>query len=112
MHLHGFNMQVLAVGQGKWDGKVQNSFNPQRRDVAMVPPNGYLVIQFDASRNPGLWPYHCHIAWHASAGYLVQFLTNPDAVAKMKIPKTVAETCREWGAWTNTSIPNQIDSGL
>lgn len=47
-----------------------------------------------------------------SAGFLVQFLANPDKVEKLRIPNVVAQTCREWGKWTNTNIPNQIDSGL
>ncbi|KAF4446126.1 hypothetical protein F53441_10189 [Fusarium austroafricanum] len=112
MHLHGFNMYILSEGVGAWDGKIVNANNPQRRDVQLIRPNGHLVMQFDAAGNPGVWPFHCHIAWHASAGFLTQFLTNPDAVKKIRIPNVVAETCRQWGQWTNTNIPNQIDSGL
>lgn len=43
---------------------------------------------------------------------MVQFLTGEDKLKRMHIPKVVAETCREWGTWTNTNIPDQIDSGL
>lgn len=62
----------------------------------------------------GVWPFHCHIAWHVSAGFFAQFLTNPDQVARYRhtMPHVVAETCRQWGEWTNTNIPDQIDSGL
>ncbi|KAG5796941.1 hypothetical protein H9Q69_003986 [Fusarium xylarioides] len=95
MHLHGFNMH-----------------NPQRRDVVQIRGNGHLVIQFDAGENPGVWPFHCHIVWHVSAGFLTQFLTNPDQVKKLRIPNVVAETCRQWGHWTLSNIPAQIDSGL
>ncbi|KAF5677530.1 laccase [Fusarium heterosporum] len=83
MHLHGFNMYVLHEGPGSWDGTIINKDNPQRRDVVQVRANGHLVIQFDASDNPGVWPFHCHIAWHVSAGLLTQFLTNPDEVKKL-----------------------------
>ncbi|KAM4055093.1 multicopper oxidase domain-containing protein [Hirsutella rhossiliensis] len=112
MHLHGFNMYILNEGSGTWDGTIVRSSNPQRRDVVQLQPNGHLAMQFDASENPGMWPFHCHIAWHASAGLFMQFLTQPDKVAKMKIPHTVAETCRQWSKWTKTNIPDQIDSGL
>ncbi|KAG9251363.1 ascorbase and Cu-oxidase [Emericellopsis atlantica] len=112
MHLHGFDMYVLHEGLGPWDGTIVRPSNPQRRDVFQVRPNGHLVMQFDAGENPGVWPFHCHIAWHVSAGFFVQFLTGEDKVRGMKIPAVVAETCREWAAWTGENIPEQIDSGL
>ncbi|KAL7800157.1 laccase [Trichoderma ceciliae] len=113
MHLHGFNMYILHEGPGAWDNKtIVRPSNPQRRDVYLLRTGGHVVMQFDAADNPGVWPFHCHIAWHSSAGLLTQFLTNPEAVANLKIPNVVAETCRQWGKWTNTNIPDQIDSGL
>ncbi|TFB01096.1 Laccase-2 [Trichoderma ghanense] len=113
MHLHGFNMYILHEGWGEWDGKsIIRPSNPQRRDVFMVRAGGHVVMQFDAASNPGVWPFHCHIAWHASAGLFTQFLTAPDEVRRLRIPHVVAETCRQWGGWTNTNIPEQIDSGL
>ncbi|KAK7433267.1 hypothetical protein QQZ08_000203 [Neonectria magnoliae] len=112
MHLHGFNMYLLHEGAGEWDGTIINRNNPNRRDVIQVRGNGHVVMQFDAAGNPGVWPFHCHIAWHVSAGFLIQFLTNPEKVKKYRVPNTVAETCREWGKWTLTNIPAQIDSGL
>ncbi|OAQ61309.1 laccase-1 precursor [Purpureocillium lilacinum] len=119
MHLHGFNMYILHEGSGPdWDGTIIHPENPQRRDVIQLRPNGHLVMQFDASQNPGtrapyrVWPFHCHIAWHVSAGFFTQFVTGADALKKMRPPSVVAETCRQWGTWTNTNIPMQIDSGL
>ncbi|KAK5991165.1 oxidoreductase ptaK [Cladobotryum mycophilum] len=113
MHLHGFNMYILSAGSGPWDGKtIVNPENPERRDVIQIASHGHVVIQFDASENPGVWPFHCHIAWHASAGLFAQFLTMPEKVKDFKVPNVVAETCRQWGKWTNTHIPDQIDSGL
>lgn len=113
MHLHGFNMYLLHEGPGEWDGTtIIRRDNPQRRDVAQIRANGHLVMQFDAADNPGLWSFHCHIAWHVSAGLYTQFLTNPKKVRKMHIPSVMAETCRQWGHWTKTNIPPQIDSGL
>lgn len=68
MHLHGHVFWVLAEGMGEWDGStVNNSNNPQRRDVQMMPAGNetmpsYLVIEFLA-QNPGVWSFHCHISW-------------------------------------------------
>ncbi|EQK97579.1 Lcc1 [Ophiocordyceps sinensis CO18] len=112
MHLHGFNMYILHEGNGTWDGTIVRPENPQRRDVVQLQSLGHLAMQFDAAENPGMWPFHCHIAWHVSAGLLIQFLTSPDEVRRMRVPNTVAETCRQWSRWTRTNIPNQIDSGL
>jgi FtsP/CotA-like multicopper oxidase with cupredoxin domain len=113
MHLHGFNMYVLYEGPGlEWDGTIINPENPQRRDVQLVRAHGHVVLQFDAADNPGMWPFHCHIAWHASAGFFSQFLIQADKVQQMQIPHRVNEVCHEWGEWTKTNIPDQIDSGL
>ncbi|KAH6885321.1 multicopper oxidase-domain-containing protein [Thelonectria olida] len=112
MHMHGFNMYILNEGDGAWDGTIVNRNNPMRRDVIQVRGNGHVVVQFDAATNPGVWPLHCHIAWHVSAGLLIQFLTQPAQVKNYRIPNTIAQTCRDWGKWTLTNIPVQIDSGL
>ncbi|EXU94634.1 multicopper oxidase [Metarhizium robertsii] len=117
LHLHGFDSYILRQGDGEWDGvTIDFPKNPPRRDVVMVRALGHVVIQFDAANNPGLWPFHCHVAWHASAGFFSQFLVGSDALQKMNTQKTVLqvlnETCLPWGEWTLTNIPNQIDSGL
>ena len=66
MHLHGHDMYILSAGEGPWDGTtIINPQNPQRRDVQNLSPHGHLVMQFEAD-NPGVWPFHCHIAWHLS----------------------------------------------
>jgi FtsP/CotA-like multicopper oxidase with cupredoxin domain len=54
MHAHGHNMHVLAEGTGDWNGDIVNESNPARRDVQLIRPNGYLVIQLELD-NPGLW---------------------------------------------------------
>jgi Multicopper oxidase len=115
IHLHGHNFFVLAAGapgDGNFpDGALTNPKNPQRRDVQVVPPNSYIVIQL-TSDNPGAWPLHCHIAWHVSAGLFLTVLERPADIKNLKIPSIMAQTCREWSAFTNTTIPDQIDSGL
>ncbi|KUJ12474.1 uncharacterized protein LY89DRAFT_756956 [Mollisia scopiformis] len=112
IHLHGHNMFVLAEGTGSWDGStVVNPSNPQRRDVQLVQAGGYLVLQLTAD-NPGVWPLHCHIAWHVSAGLYVSVMERPDDIAKLQIPSIMAQTCRDWAAFTNSTVVDQIDSGL
>ena len=34
---------VMAAGTGTWDGTIVNPSNPMRRDVHLLPANGYLV---------------------------------------------------------------------
>lgn len=111
IHLHGHNMFVISEGLGTWDGSIANGANPQRRDVQIVQAGGYLVLQFE-SDNPGAWPLHCHIAWHVSAGLYVTVVERPDDIAKLKIPAIMAQTCRDWAAFTNRTVVDQIDSGL
>lgn len=112
IHLHGHNMFVLAEGTGSWDGStVVNPSNPQRRDVQLVQAGGYLVLQLTAD-NPGVWPLHCHIAWHVSAGLYISVMERPDDIANLPIPAIMAQTCRDWAAFTNVTVVDQIDSGL
>lgn len=112
MHLHGHNIFVLAEGSGEWDGTIVNPKNPQRRDVQMVRPNGYLVIQWFQD-NPGAWPFHCHIAWHLSLGMIIEVLESPELIHKeVKIPSTVSQTCRDWWAFNEHSPIEILDSGI
>ena len=104
MHMHGHDFQVLAEGYGAWDGTITNPSNPQRRDVHMlwagatpVKPS-YIVIQFTQD-NPGVWPLHCHIAWHLSAGMVVLLLEHPEKLATLALPDTVAKTCPTYTSW-------------
>lgn len=84
MHLHGHNFWVVAEGVGEWDGTV-NSDNPQRRDTQLLQPSGYLVIDFTAD-NPGVWPFHCHIAWHVSGGLYMNIMERPADITETDIP--------------------------
>lgn len=59
-------MYILHEGEGFYDGQpFINPDNPQRRDTQMLRSNGPIVVQYDAD-NPGVWSFHCHIAWHLS----------------------------------------------
>ncbi|KAI0384307.1 putative multicopper oxidase [Hypomontagnella monticulosa] len=121
IHVHGLTMYILAHGAGNYsetDAVPFNTENPMRRDVQMVRANGYVVVQLDTTRNPGVWPFHCHTAWHASAGFFSQMLFRSDELAthQFNVPHDTKQTCREWNdftsRFTNGNMLNQIDSGL
>ena len=128
-HMHGHNFYVLNFGDNTthqptalskragptfengavWDGSVINPSNPMRRDTLLVPSYGFAAIQIDLT-NPGLWPFHCHIAWHLSAGQIMNILYRPEDMEA--IPKDfVADTCADWDYYSARNGVSQIDSG-
>ena len=116
MHLHGHNFNVLAEGVGQWDGKVNHIFNTQRRDVQLIQGGsaaspGYLVIQYFTD-NPGVWPLHCHIAWHVSMGLYINVMEQTEKIKQRVIPSIVAQTCRDWYDYSGHNVVAEIDSGL
>ncbi|TKA62157.1 hypothetical protein B0A49_09692 [Cryomyces minteri] len=112
MHMHGHNMFILAQGVGWWDGTIVNPENPTRRDVQIMPIGGYIVVQWNQD-NPGVWPFHCHTAWHLSQGMVWNVLENPQAIKdNLNPPPAIAQTCRDWAAWSGNNVVDQIDSGL
>ena len=121
MHIHGHDFQVLAEGFGTWNGSVTNPSNPQRRDVqqnagganASNPKVGssFTVFQW-VQDNPGVWPFHCHIAWHLSAGMNILLGERLDELAHMQPPKSVADNCKAWAAYTAKNIVDQVDDGM
>ena len=111
MHLHGHNFNVLNEGVGTWDGSIVHVQNTQRRDVQMLQPLGYIVVQYNTD-NPGVWPLHCHIAWHVSAGLYINTMEQTDLIKKRVIPETIAQTCRDWADYSGHNVVAEIDSGL
>ncbi|KAF2086857.1 multicopper oxidase [Saccharata proteae CBS 121410] len=117
MHLHGHDVYILQEGFGAWDGSIVNPQNPIRRDTFFVQAaadNGapaYTVVQFDMD-NPGVWPLHCHIAWHMTAGLYISVLERPDDIVTLDVPESSKETCKEWAVFTGQYTVNQTDSGL
>lgn len=83
IHFHGHDFWIVAEGVGKWDGVVppKSLNNPMRRDTHILQPGkpdgrpGYMVMDF-VTDNPGVWPLHCHLAWHVSAGLYVNILVS------------------------------------
>uniref|UniRef100_A0A7S2TWV3 Multicopper oxidase n=1 Tax=Lotharella oceanica TaxID=641309 RepID=A0A7S2TWV3_9EUKA len=62
-HMHGKSFQVVEI-----DGQ---EFNGAMRDVVLTPKGDCKTVSFcfDAT-NPGVWPLHCHMAYHLYAGML------------------------------------------
>lgn len=66
LHLHGHDFWILAEGFGSYNSSMTlNTVNPPRRDTALLPAAGFIVLAFETD-NPGVWLMHCHIGWHTS----------------------------------------------
>lgn len=106
------DMDTMTYYGNCWDGTIVRPENPQRRDVQMLLPESYIVIQWTQD-NPGIWPFHCHIAWHLSGGMVWNVLERPDDIQKdMEIPSVMSQTCRDWWSWTGNNVVDVIDSGI
>jgi len=121
IHLHGHDYYIVGSGPGTWDGSTAGlKFdNPTRRDTAILPAGGYMLIAFPAD-NPGMWIMHCHIAWHASQGLSVQFMERMSEIkGTLGDTSILKDGCDAWdGYWAEGSEPNpsrpyeQTDSGI
>lgn len=113
IHLHGFDFYVLAQGTGTYDGSTTalQLANPPRRDTAFLPPNGYLVMAFQTD-NPGAWLCHCHIGWHTSEGFAMQFVVREAEIGPLLDQTVLKETCSAWTAYAAALDVEQDDSGV
>ncbi|KAF6831824.1 extracellular dihydrogeodin oxidase laccase [Colletotrichum musicola] len=112
IHLHGHDFWVLAQGAGTYDSSIAlQTVNAPRRDVAMLPASGYLVIGFYTD-NPGVWLMHCHIGWHTSLGFALQLIERPDEIAAITNTETLNSTCANWEAYASEGNVHQEDSGV
>lgn len=112
IHLHGHDFYVLGAGTGIFNNSQTLQYkNPPRRDVAMLPASGYLVIAF-ITDNPGAWLMHCHIGWHIGLGLGAQFLEEPDKIAGLSIGPEFEQGCADWNKYYDTALFDQEDSGL
>jgi len=119
IHLHGHDFALLAQSDQEYNETYAKSIitrkNPPRRDVALLPLGGFLVIAFKAD-NPGTWLMHCHIAWHASSGLALQIIENKANITiDQGTRDEMSRTCREWDHWVYKGKhyePLQDDSGI
>jgi hypothetical protein len=109
IHLHGHDFYVLAAAENATYPSNLNLAlaNPTRRDTATLPARGYLVLAFKAD-NPGAWLMHCHVAWHVSAGFGLQFVERWS-----EIPGTgdLPAACAAWESWQNAVYPGGFEEG-
>jgi len=127
IHLHGHDFVILSQVENATARDAEfdmnksfgvDLFNPPRRDVVMLPADGYVIIAFRVD-NPGTWLMHCHIAWHASAGLALQWIERRDDIPKLlKTPRAkgvmnqLDKQCSEWTRWYEISREKQEDSGV
>jgi hypothetical protein len=112
IHLHGHDFFVLAQGSGTYSSSVTlNTDNPPRRDTALLPASGYLVMAWETD-NPGVWLMHCHIGWHTSEGFALQFIERYSEIAGISDEDRMNETCSTWSAFQEEHSILQEDSGI
>ncbi|KAK3496331.1 laccase [Neurospora crassa] len=128
IHLHGHDFLILgrspdvtAISQTRYvfdpavDMARLNGNNPTRRDTAMLPAKGWLLIAFRTD-NPGSWLMHCHIAWHVSGGLSNQFLERAQDLRNSisaADKKAFNDNCDAWRAYFPDNAPfPKDDSGL
>lgn len=113
IHLHGHDFYVLAQGTGTYSSSdvTLNTDNPPRRDTAILPASGYLVIAFQTD-NPGAWLMHCHIGWHTSEGFALQFVERYDEIAGLTDGDALEAGCEAWSAFQEEIGTEQEDSGV
>ncbi|RAO69778.1 uncharacterized protein BHQ10_005790 [Talaromyces amestolkiae] len=113
MHMHGHDFFVLGQGDGTFDATTADlSYtNPPRRDVVMLPADGYVVIAFYTD-NPGVWLMHCHIAWHTTEGLAIQILERGSEISALLDSSTLNSTCTSWDSYASDDDMEQTDSGI
>ncbi|KAF3761602.1 hypothetical protein M406DRAFT_342366 [Cryphonectria parasitica EP155] len=114
LHLHGHDFYILGSGDSAYtDNVTMNHSNPPRRDVAMLPADGWLAIAFPAD-NPGIWLTHCHIAWHTDQGFALQWIERRDEIKALYDETDVREACAAWDAWDKVSgeLEDDDDDGI
>lgn len=113
IHLHGHDFFVLAQGSGTYSSSTTTLqlTNPPRRDTAMLPASGHLVIGFE-SDNPGAWLMHCHIGWHTSEGFALQLVERVSEIAALTDSDILNDTCAAWSTYAAAENVYAEDSGV
>jgi FtsP/CotA-like multicopper oxidase with cupredoxin domain len=99
LHLHGHKFWVLGQGHGYfpgYDALDLDLSNPIRRDTSALEGYGWILLRF-ITDNPGMWAFHCHLSWHSEAGLAMQFLSQPEVMAKWELPEANKQLCEAEG---------------
>ncbi|KAH8649877.1 Cupredoxin [Xylariales sp. PMI_506] len=112
IHLHGHDFFILSQGTGTFSQDSINLTNPPRRDTAMLPGQGYLALAFKTD-NPGAWLMHCHIGWHTTEGFALQFIERKSEIMALTDTTSLVSQCANWAAYqTAQAISQGSDSGI
>lgn len=112
IHLHGHDFYILAQGTGTYSASADlSTTNPPRRDVAMLPASGYLVVAFKTD-NPGAWLMHCHIGWHTSEGFAIQFIERESEIYDLIDGDDLTSNCKAWDTYVTDDDIVEDDSGI
>ncbi|CAG8959121.1 hypothetical protein HYFRA_00012984 [Hymenoscyphus fraxineus] len=113
LHLHGHDFFILAQGTGTYDPATTTlqKVNPPRRDVAMLPAGGFVVMAF-LTDNPGAWLMHCHIGWHASEGFAIQMVERVSEIPAITDFNSMNDVCNKWDSYVAVSGVEREDSGI
>ena len=128
VHLHGHDVLLLGASPAlaspvnpanrlrpyvpATDGPTLVGNNPTRRDTTMLPAWGWLAVAYRTS-NPGAWLFHCHVAWHVSQGFSVQFLEQLSSIPTTMDLNTLTSNCNNWDSFYPANAPFlQDDSGI
>lgn len=106
-HLHGHKFFVVAQARSgyppaahEWPAYLEAHGglpdNPLRRDTVTVEPYAWVVIRVVLD-NAGLWALHCHNAWHADAGMVMQVLVRGDVVGDWRVGAEQRAMCERRG---------------
>ena len=112
IHLHGHDFYILAQGPGTYTANSPLNFkNPPRRDTALMPGAGYLVIAF-VTDNLGVWLLHCHVGWHSSMGFALQILEMRGEIeGTLEGVEGMRDVCEGWRRYERVGR-EELDSGI
>lgn len=55
---------------------------------------------------------HCHIAWHQSEGFAMQFIERESEIPALQDVDFINSTCSSWDAYATLDDIVQTDSGI
>ncbi|KAK8093159.1 multicopper oxidase [Apiospora kogelbergensis] len=104
IHLHGHDYYVLAQGSG--------TYNSSTTLNLANPPGGTPPCFLRPTDNPGAWLMHCHIGWHTSEGFALQFVERRSEMLDLIDYNLLNSTCAAWETYTDSVSVVQDDSGV
>lgn len=60
----------------------------------------------------GAWLCHCHIGWHTSEGFAIQFVERYDEITDLIDYDVLNSNCEAWDDYTASNDVEEDDSGI